>query len=67
MHTCGVIIARYGFNPEDLCGQSATKSVVRHELYLAKFHPNHPGFVIWLCDKHYEHAAANWSRIIYDF
>jgi hypothetical protein len=60
MRTCEIVVSGYGDRPEDLCGAPATKSVMRRTR--ASGEPCKPGegFVVWLCDEHYRHAASNW-------
>ena len=59
MHTCEIIVRGYGNKPRDLCGKPATKSVIRHAL--ASGEVVDYDIIQWLCDEHYEYAAANWK------
>jgi hypothetical protein len=67
MHTCEIIARNYGYNPEDLCGLPATKSVVSHIEASGAPCKCKDGHVIWMCDEHYAHAVATWTNIPCDF
>jgi hypothetical protein len=59
MHICQIVVQNYGYNPEDLCNKPATKFVIRY--YEASGEEVDEGFPQWLCDYHFEYAAANWK------